>query len=84
MTSSQEKKREGDWLTTLFKNLEINKEFLNIGPKSNYLGWTCLSWAVTLRNKNLSFSSFKSREKRENVTLVPFNTFVSLKGQGAQ
>jgi len=44
-------------------------------------GSTCLLWPVILKNKNFSFSSFKSREKDEKVTLVAFDGLARLKGQ---
>jgi len=54
-----------------------------MGPRSNCLGSACLSWVVIFRNKNFAFSSFKSQEKDEKVTLVTFDGLASLKGQVA-
>ena len=77
--SREEKERI--FVKGFINNLEINKELLNIGSRSNYLGSTCLSWEVIFRNKNFSFSSFKSREKGKKVTLVALDGLASLKGQ---
>lgn len=52
--------------------------------KKQLLGMSCLRGQLYFRNKNNSFSSFKSREKGKKVTLVTFNSFESVKGQVAR
>lgn len=37
----------------VFNNLEINRELLNIGPRSNSLDSKCLSWEVILGTNNI-------------------------------
>jgi hypothetical protein len=84
MASSQQQKRKGKKFIRALTILKLTGNY-SIWSKKQLLGIDMfIVGSYILETKTFAFSSFKSREKDEKVTLVTFNSFASLKGQVAR